>query len=287
MLTHRHLVTALRELGLQEQAVIAHASLKAFGPIRGGAEALLGALLDTVGALVMPTFTYKTMVTPPLGPPNNGLIYNQNPAINRNVIPFHPNLPADPLMGVLAETLRRHPHARRTFHPILSFAGISADEALATQTLFNPLAPIGALSEQGGWVLLLGVNHTVNTSIHYGEKLAGRKQFIRWAMLPERIVECPGFPGCSQGFQGLAEDLEPATRRIEVGEAVVQAIPLENVLRATIRRIQADPLALLCQREDCLRCQAVRATVNSPPPQTQQNQEMPQGPADEANNAGE
>ncbi len=259
MLSYRRLVAAFRDLGLQERPVIAHASLKAFGPIRGGAEALLGALLNTVGALVMPTFTYKTMVTPPLGPPNNGMTYDPHPLVNRKAEFFFPDMPADPLMGALAETLRRHPLAKRTHHPILSFAGIGAETALEAQTLFDPLAPIRVLAEQGGWVLLLGVDHTVNTSIHYGEKLAGRRQFVRWALTPGGIVECPGFPGCSQGFQVLAEDLEESTRRIQVESATVQAVPLDAVLKATIRRIQKDPLALLCSQEDCERCNAIRA----------------------------
>jgi aminoglycoside 3-N-acetyltransferase len=62
--------------------------------------------------------------------------------------------------------------------------------------LDDPLAPVGALAEENGTVLLIGVNHTVNTSIHYAEKIAGRKQFIRWALTPQGVRECPGFPGC-------------------------------------------------------------------------------------------
>ena len=110
-------------------------------------------------------------------------------------------------MGIVAETLRRHPRARRSLHPIQSFAGIYADKFLAAQTLQNPLGPIGALAEADGWVLLLGVDHTVDTSIHYAEKLAGRKQFTRWALLSDRIIECPGFPGDSAGFDAIAPDL--------------------------------------------------------------------------------
>ena len=98
-------------------------------------------------------------------------------------------------MGILPETLRNHPSATRTAHPILSFAGINADFTLFTQTLYEPLAPIGALAELDGWVVLINVDHTVNTSIHYAEKLAGRRQFVRWALVGDRVVECPNFPG--------------------------------------------------------------------------------------------
>jgi aminoglycoside 3-N-acetyltransferase len=50
------------------------------------------------------------------------------------------------------------------------------------QTDHEPYAPIASLAEQDGVVLLIGMDQRVNFSIHYGEKLAGRMQFIRWAL---------------------------------------------------------------------------------------------------------
>jgi aminoglycoside 3-N-acetyltransferase len=258
MVSYSDLKLGLTKLGLTDRLVIAHASLKAFGHIDEGAEALLGILLASTRGLVMPTFTYKTMVTPRVGPPNNGLTYGRDEDLNKMAEPFHPDMPADPMIGILAETLRRHPAAKRTFHPIQSFAGISADAILDSQTIYNPLAPIGSLADQDGWVLLLGVDHTVNTSIHYAERLAGRRQFVRWALMKDRIIECPGFPGDSSGFNQIADDLEEAVRRVEIGTAIVQAIPLKVLIQAVINRIKQDPLALLCQREDCERCGAIR-----------------------------
>jgi aminoglycoside 3-N-acetyltransferase len=197
------------------------------------------------------------MVTPVTGPPRNGITYG-SPDINRMAVPFTPDLPADKLMGIVPETLRRHPQARRSFHPILSFAGINANFALEAQTLYNPLAPIGALAEQGGWLLLMGVDHTVNTSIHYAEKLAGRRQFTRWALTPQRIVECPGFPGCSLGFGALARDLTRATRSTRVGKTFVHAVPLTALFEIVGMLLKKDSDALLCDRADCARCNAVR-----------------------------
>jgi aminoglycoside 3-N-acetyltransferase len=261
--TFTDLRTSLFKLGLSHTPVIAHASLKAFGDVVGGAETLLRATLDSVWALVMPTFTYKTMITPEVGPPNNGMVYGAENDHNRMAEPFTPDLPADQQMGATAEALRRHARARRTFHPIQSFAGIYADKFLAAQTMQDPLGPIGALAQADGWILLLGVDHTVNTSIHYAERLAGRKVFTRWALLPDRIIECPGFPGDSAGFEALAPDLVNDVRRVKVGDAVVQAMPLKALIQAVDARIRADPLALLCEREDCPRCNAVRQAVST------------------------
>jgi aminoglycoside 3-N-acetyltransferase len=254
--------TSLFKLGLSHTPVIAHASLKSFGEVVGGAETLLRAVLDSVWGLVMPSFTYKTMITPEVGPENNGLTYGSDLDLNRIAEPFTPELPADRQMGLTAETLRRHPRARRTSHPIQSFAGVHADKFLAAQTLSDPLAPIGALAAADGWVLLLGVDHTVNTSIHYAERLAGRKQFTRWALLPDRIIECPGFPGDSAGFDAIAPELVNETRQVKAGRATIQAVSLRALIEAVDRRIRSDPLALLCEREDCPRCNAIREDVH-------------------------
>ncbi len=256
--TYRDLITALRKLDIDHyQPVIAHASLSAFGNVNGGAETMLGALLSTFHSLIMPVFTYRCMLIPESGPPNNGIQYGSGNDRNLMAEFFRHDMPADRLMGVVPETLRRHPNAGRSNHPLLSFAGVNADLALKAQTLSEPLGPVKVLLDSKGWVLLLGVDHTVNTSIHLGEKLAGRKQFVRWALTPQGVVECPGFPGCSEGFQALAPHVEGVARRAVLGEAQIQAFPLAEMIAVVRSLISKDPLALLCNRSYCERCQAV------------------------------
>jgi aminoglycoside 3-N-acetyltransferase len=258
MLSIFDLKTGLAQLGLKQSLVIAHASLKAFGPIEGGAETALEALLDSTRGIVMPTFTYKTMLNPEVGPPQNGMTYGSESDLNKMAEPFHSDMPADKTMGVLPETLRQSANAKRSAHPIQSFAGVRADAIINSQTVSDPLAPIGALAECDGWALLLGVDHAVNTSIHYAEKLSGRKQFIRWALLRDRVVECPGFPGDSEGFNAIAPTVEKYTRRVEIGGALAQAVHLKSLIRAVVGQLKENPLALLCARQDCERCNAVR-----------------------------
>jgi aminoglycoside N3'-acetyltransferase len=75
MLTANDLRAAFQSLHLKDVPVIAHASLSSFGEVNGGAPALVGALLDSVGGLMMPTHTYVTMVAPLDGPALNGIQY--------------------------------------------------------------------------------------------------------------------------------------------------------------------------------------------------------------------
>ncbi len=261
MLTFRKLSTSLQRLDLGQKPVIAHASLSSFGEVQGGVETVLGALLTTAPSLMMPTFTYQTMITPEDGPSKNGITYGSAQDANRRAVFFEPGLPADRSMGIVSETLRQHPQARRSLHPIYSFAGINVDEAIFAQTLEDPFAPIDILTEADGWVLLLGVGHTVNTSIHYAEQLAGRCQFVRWALSYGRAVECPRWPGCSGGFEEITPHLEWFVQKIQIGSALVQAIPLKSLVAIVRDLIAENPHALLCQRPDCERCNVIRKII--------------------------
>jgi aminoglycoside 3-N-acetyltransferase len=262
MVTFRDFINGFRRLEIDRSLpVLVHTSMSAFGKVHGGPDVIVGALLANFSGLMMPTFTYKCMLTPEDGPADNGMLYGSAGDVNKMAEFFHPDLPADPLMGVVAETVRRNPEAHRSSHPLLSFAGIQVGTALNRQTLASPLAPIQALLEAGGWVLLLGVDHTVNTSIHLAEKLAGRKQFVRWALTPDGVTECPGFPGCSDGFQELAPRFEPLVRQVQIGQGLVQALPLAGMVEIAREWIAQDPQAFLCERSDCDRCQAVRHSL--------------------------
>ena len=257
----RDILLGLRDLRLANAPVIVHSSLKSFGQVEGGAVTVVNALVGAFETVIVPTFTYKTMIVPRTGPEDNAITYGSGEDQNKMAEFFSARMPADPLMGIIPEMLRRHPRAMRSSHPIQSFAGINAGKFLAAQTLDYHLAPLGMLEQADGWVVLLGVNHTVNTSIHYAEKLAGRKQFIRWALTPKGVVECPGFPGCSAGFQAIAPEMEKFTRKVQIGDALVQAVPLKMLFKVVFGQIKRDPLALLCQQEDCERCGEIRKQV--------------------------
>ncbi len=138
---------------------------------------------------------------------------------------------------------------------------MNADEALRTQTLEEPLAPIRWLAAYDGDVLLIGVDHTVNTSLHYAEKQAGRRQFLRWALTSHGVVACPNFPGCSDGFQAIAPRLEGIARKVALGPSSIETIPLRDLIHIAVSWIHEDPRALLCDHLGCERCAATRASV--------------------------
>jgi aminoglycoside 3-N-acetyltransferase len=200
------------------------------------------------------------MITPASGPANNAINYLRGQQWNRLAEPYRLDMASDPLMGQVPEAMRRWPEAQRSMHPILSFTGFRAEKMLKTQTIEEPLAPLRALADQDGWVMLLGVDHSANTSIHLAEKLAGRKQFIRWALTDTGVVTCPGFPGCSAGFEEIEPEVRQYTQTMKVGNAMVRVLPLRPLLIRVFEIIRKDKHALLCKRSDCERCAEVRKT---------------------------
>jgi len=264
MSSYREWIGALRDLKLgRHSRTLVHASLESMAPVAGGAETAVGALLATCETVVAPTFTLRTLVVPNVGPPDNGLVYGVAPNTEAEI--FDPAMAADVDMGAFAEALRQHSQSQRSSHPALSFAGVRAEAVLAAQTLDEPLAPIRALAEEDADVLLIGIGHRTNAGLHWAEHLAGRKQFIRWALTTRGVVECPAFPGCPDGFEAIAPKLEGVTREANLGNDTLVAVALRDLINIAVAWIRQDPRALLCDRLGCERCAAVRAAVRVAP----------------------
>jgi aminoglycoside 3-N-acetyltransferase len=264
MLSYREVSGKLQELNLPaEVPLIVHARMSSIGEIHGGVDTMLGALFTITERIMVPTFTCKTMVIPEEGPTNNAMEYGSGRKTNSLAEVFNPKMPVDKIVGILAEKFRQLPNARRTTHPLLSFSATNFDEGLKAQTKLDPLGPIRVLADEGGWILLIGVDQTSNTTIHYGERMAGRKDFVRWAATVNGICECPGYPGCSDGFNQISQLLESVSRQVNLGDATITAIPAEFTIELTRAMILSDPYALLCQRPTCPRCDAVREEARS------------------------
>jgi len=263
MPSYRDWISAFRDLGIGPHSrLLVHASLVPFVPEVGGPPALIGALAATCEILLMPAFTQRTLVTPPFGPPDNGLRYGDDPA-NPEAELFRTDLPVDSDLGEVVEAFRLHPTTERSLHPALSFCGLRASEALAAQTLEEPLGTVRWLAEGDADVLLIGVDHRRNVSLHHAERVAGRRQFTRWALTERGVVTCPRYPGCPEGFEAIDGRLGGTARQTTVGGQEISAIPLRDLIHIAAGWIGADPRALLCDRSGCERCADVRLSVRA------------------------
>ncbi len=240
----------------QDLDLIAHVSLDSLGIVRGGAEAVAGAILGAARTVVMPAFTYQTQIIPQIGPPDNALVYGSGDELNAKAEIFRPDLPVHPDCGSVAEALRQAPGTLRSVHPILSFIaqGPSAREVLASQTHENPLGPIAWLEAHDGAVLLMGLDQRHNFSLHLAEQRAGRKGFVRWALTVDDIEELPHIPGHGEGFNAIWPELADITRVAQIGLARCELIPLKPLLAYAEERLRYEPNFLLCDKPSCLLC---------------------------------
>ena len=107
MISYRDLAAGFKKLEIpQNVPVIVHASLSKIGEIRGGSETVLGALLANFQSVMMPSFTFKTMLIPEAGPENNGIQYGNGKSLNQMAEFYLATMPADQLMGCLPATMR-------------------------------------------------------------------------------------------------------------------------------------------------------------------------------------
>jgi aminoglycoside 3-N-acetyltransferase len=259
MLSYRDFIRIYKVLGIvAESRLLVHAAKLDDQEIVGGPETVVGALLASCETFITPTFTRRAMIIPPFGPPDNALHYGDSEQEEHIGEVFRSRLPSDPDMGRVAETIRTHPQAKRSTHPLLSFAGVHADEALSAQTLDDPWGPVRWLADEDGDILLFGDDHSENISLHYAEKLSGRKRFVRWAMVSGQVVEIPNWPGCSNGFQAIAPRLEGIARKDRLGDLAIQLIPLRDLINIATGWLREDPTALLCHDDGCEYCQTAR-----------------------------
>ncbi len=264
MNSYRDVFNGLSQLEIERhQPVMVHVAESSYEKVKGGAETILAALLATVDDILAPSFTHQTLIIPKDGPRNNAMDYGIGDESNASAEFFHPDLTPDLDLGRFIEVLRMHPQARRSDHPIYSFTGIGVDMALRTQNWSEPLSTIGVLRDLEGWVLLVGGDHILNFCLHFAERLARRKQFIRWALTPNGIVECPNIPGCSRGFNAIEAHTSEFGRIAELNGLQLRAFPLKPLLETATSLIKNDPFALLCDRYDCQYCESVRQSLKT------------------------
>jgi len=173
------LVADLRELGVEAgDTLLVHSSTSALGWVSGGPPAVIDALqevLTDAGTLVMPTHT--SQYTDPAdwqAPPVPDDWVDQ---IRESRPPYRPDVTPTRGMGAIPECFRTYPGTVRSRHPQFSFAawGGAADAVVTEHGLDDPLgenSPLARVYDRDGDVLLLGVGHDSNTSLHLAEHRA-------------------------------------------------------------------------------------------------------------------
>ena len=173
--TQGDIEAALRAVGLAPGSiVIVHCSLSRLGWVVGNAVAVVHALRSVLtpdGTIVMPAQTGVGDPSRWQAPPVPEAWW---PVIRANWPAFDPTLTPMRGMGAVAECFARLPGVIHSGHPAVGFVaeGPCATELMHPHRLDDGLgdgSPLARLEAAGADVVLLGVGHDNNTSLHLAE----------------------------------------------------------------------------------------------------------------------
>lgn len=247
-------VTQLRSLGIGPgDVLLVHTSFRAVRPVEGGPGGLIAALREAIGpagTLVMPSWT---------GDDDRAF----DPA----------STPASSDLGVVADTFWRLEGARRSSHPFAFAAAGPRAELILRDPLplppHIPASPVGRVYELDGKILLVGVDHEVNTTLHLAELLAGVPYRV-----PKRItVMRSGRPlalsygendHCATRFAlaGTWLDARGLQARGRVGRAESLLVRSREVVEVVLEHLRDDPLIFLHPRGSCEDCDEAHRSLD-------------------------
>lgn len=228
------LASGLTALGVgRGSKLMVHSSLSSFGRFRGGAEAVIEALMDAIGCegtLMMPSFNHGAPFR--LGGPG---VYDPRKTSTTN--------------GRIPDTFWRMNGVLRSLNPTHPFAVWGVDSDWYVDSHHKTLtmgadSPLGRLWRHGGLVVLIGVGYGSNTFHHVVETVTGapclgRRTEAYPVRLPAggvvemrtwgwRSEACPLTDLQRYGDIMLREGLERGTT---VGSAVLTAFETEDCFR--------------------------------------------------------
>lgn len=253
-LSSREIVDQLQAIGVRQGGVLlVHTSFRAVKPVAGGPRGLIAALREALGpggTLVMPSWSCS------------------------DDDPYDADTtPAAPDLGVVAETFRRLPGVRRSAH-VFAFAAAGPHAAAITADPLPlpphiPESPVGRVHDLGGQVLLLGVGHDANTTVHLSEVLGA----VPYAV-PKHCTELrDGRPvridyfetdHCCQRFGQLDDWLRARGLQADgrVGHAHARLAKSRDIVSVALEHLLRDPLIFLHPPEaGCAECDEPRRSV--------------------------
>ena len=239
-------------LGVRPGGVLlVHTAFSRVRPVSGGPLGLIGALRAAVGprgTLVMPAMADDDL-------------HAFDPATS----PCH-------TMGIVADTFWRLPGVLRTDSPhAFAAVGPRASRITREQPVDIPHgqdSPVGRVHDLDGQVLLLGVGHDANTTLHLAENVAGvryRKQAVATVLVAGRPTRCQydEVDHCCENFSLMDGWLDAAglQRRGTVGHGEARLSRARDVVRVAVAHLQDCETVFLHPPGVCGECDEARASL--------------------------
>lgn len=148
------LIGDFKALGIKPgMDLLVHSSLRRIGPVEGGADTVIDALLSVLG----PEGTLMMSAV-------SGNVTENQPVFDVRLTPA--------TVGTLPNVFMKRAGVIRSLHPIHSVAALGPRAEFYTaghlecNTPWSPESPYGKLMRNEGFILFLGTNFTCNTCIH-------------------------------------------------------------------------------------------------------------------------
>ena len=227
----------VRALGVCEgDVLLVHTSYRAIGPVRGGPLGLIAALraaAGTEGTLVMPSWS------------------------GDEDVPFDPlHSPAAADLGAVADIFWHQPGVLRSGHAqAFAAAGPAAQQIIADPLPLPPHipnSPVGRVHDLDGRVLLLGVGHDADTTLHLAELLADvpyrvARSLTVWEDGRPVHVEYEENDHCCERFALADEWLRAVGAQAEgtVGHGHARLARSRDIVVTALEHLARDPLVFL------------------------------------------
>lgn len=246
MISKDDLRRQLADLGVEPGGVLlVHTAFSKVKPVEDGPLGLIAVLeaqLGSQGTLVMPSMSY-----------DDEQIFDATAT------------PCKEEVGIVADTFWRLPHVQRGDNAH-AFAASGAQSAFITAP--SPLdvphgldSAVGRVYSLNGQILLLGIGHDANTTIHLAENLAG----VRYRLAARLRILKDGQPmwfefaevnHCCQNFEKMDIwlDARGLQRRGQVGHAEARLISSRAIVEAALEHLKLDETVFLHPRgmdEEC------------------------------------
>ncbi len=247
-LTQTLIADDLRQMGLAAgDCALVHSSMKALGTVDGGPVTVLAALREVLGAagtLLFPSFqkgSEHVLL-------RNGCVFDVR------------HSPTE--QGLLPETFRKQPGVMRSLSPTHCLAGWGRRAAEILEghercvVSVGKASPFDKMIAANGKILLLGVGHAADTTLHYVENVNGAPTVCREQFAPKVIDLCgrehvvptyPHLPGLRRAYERVEKLLleHGAQRNGSVGAATTRLVDAALMARLVGAEIRRDPLFLI------------------------------------------
>jgi len=254
------LTAQVLELGVVPgRVLLVHTAFSRVGPVEEGPPGLIRALRAAIGS-------HGTLVMPSMSDDDNHV--------------FDPQRTQCLGMGVVADTFWHMPGVLRSDSPH-AFAAIGPEAARIVadhppDVPHGPDSPVGRVYELDGQVLLLGVGHDANTTIHLAETLAGvryrRRKFLT-ILERGRAVQLvyAEIDHCCEKFNLVDGWLDAAgmQRRSHVGYGEARLMRARDVVGVVAARLRENETVFLHERGRDAECDEARASIVAASPHAQ------------------